>query len=120
MFLSDFQSIRPRFESSQTEALNWLVQAHTIAGACSKELETELFRVGCKSDSISKRGHVLNDFLHHNWDEMQIYRLTEKAAGESLAKRSQVFETEVDLIFDQFYSKGTMGPDDLIHVSCTG
>jgi predicted naringenin-chalcone synthase len=131
MLLANFHSIRPPFESSQKETLDWLVDAHTqsesIKGLSPEELalfkealREKLWHVGCKPDRIGKRGHVLADFLHRDWDKMEIYKLGEFPKGKDLSFRAKVFDTEVDKIFEAYYPDTTSPPDDLIHVSCTG
>lgn len=123
MLLTDFQSIRPLYESTQEETLHWLVDAHVKAEGKEEfraSIKEKLWHVGCKPDRIQKRGHVLADFNHRNWDQMEIYRLDEMPAGKDLSARTKVFQTEVDKIFEEYYPEGSSAPDDLIHVSCTG
>jgi predicted naringenin-chalcone synthase len=117
MLLVDFQSIRPKYETAQQETLEWLIAAHGKAGGSVRE---KLWHVGCKPDRIAKRGHVLADFLHQNWSEMEIYQLDQSSTGKKLSDRMQVFEIEADRVFERFYPEGSEAPDDLIHVSCTG
>jgi predicted naringenin-chalcone synthase len=123
MLLTDFQIIRPRFETKQAETLNWLVEAHVRAEGNESFrpfIKEKIWHVGCKPEHIEKRGHVLHDFLHLNWDEMEVYRLHESPEGKNLSARAKIYQVEVDQIFDQFYAYEMSAPDDLIHVSCTG
>lgn len=130
MILSDFQIIRPSYEIGQEDALNWLLDAHTEAESrisnadkesFRKHLSEKLWKVGCKPDRISKRGHMTPDYLHKNWDQMELYRLTHSPEGENLSIRSRHFGKYVDEIFLQYYpEEQACPPDDLIHVSCTG
>jgi predicted naringenin-chalcone synthase len=123
MLLTDFQMIRPRFEKSQAETLDWLVEAHVKAEGTEAFRETvkaKLWHVGCKPDRIAKRGHVLADFNHLDWNEMEVYRLHEHPTGKDLSTRAKIFSREVDQIFEQYYPENALAPDDLIHVSCTG
>jgi len=123
MLLTDFQLIRPLYEMTQEETLNWLVEAHVKAEgqeAFREVIKEKLWHVGCKPDRIAKRGHVLADFLHLDWDKMEVYRLNENPAGMGLDTRVKIFEAEVDKVFDQYYPEGSAAPDDLIHVTCTG
>lgn len=123
MQLINFQSIRPPFETKQEKTLDWLVEAHVMAEGNSEFRSTireKLWHVGCKPENIEKRGHVLPDFLHTDWETMQIYRLDESPSGRNLGARSKVYEEEVDKIFEAYYPEGSTQPDDLIHVSCTG
>ncbi len=131
MLLCDFQNIRPTFETSQGETLDWIVDAHTQSESSKglNENEISLFRqalkekiwhVGCKPDRIEKRGHILADYLHRNWDKMDVYRLTESPSGKDLSARTKIFEEHVDRIFEEYYPEKSQSPDELIHVSCTG
>ncbi len=124
MFITDFISIRPAYESSQQETLDWFIAAHIAAEngdeAFRLKIEQDLAKYGCKPGRIEKRGHVISDYLHKNWDAMEIFRLKEHASGADLGVRLKLFAFHADRIFDQYYSKELDAPDDLIHVSCTG
>ena len=123
MFLFDFQLIRPPFETLQEDTLDWLACAHAKAEgkeAFRETIKERIWHVGCKPDRIAKRGHVLPDFLHQDWEKMELYRLTEEPSGKNLGARMDIFQTEVEKVFDQYYPEEATPPDDLIHVSCTG
>jgi len=129
MMLSDFQIIRPAYETDQKTTLDWLVDAHTEAeikkghldpATFRLSLQEKLWRIGCKPDRIGKRGHVITDYLHRDWDKMDIYRLSEAPNGRDLSIRSKCFEKEVDHVFETYYPENAIPPDDMIHVSCTG
>ncbi len=129
MRIGDFTSIRPPFETRQDETLQWLVEAHVEAERLSVGLgDTEPFRaeiaervarVCCKADRVGSRGHVLADYLHRQWDEMEIYRLAERPQGADLADRCKAFAVHVDRVLERMYADSEP-PDDLIHVTCTG
>ncbi|VHN99472.1 3-oxoacyl-[acyl-carrier-protein] synthase III C-terminal domain-containing protein [Candidatus Rhabdochlamydia sp. T3358] len=130
--LSQFEIIRPVYESSQEETLHWLIQAHTQSEAYMQgkkaeqlqpftlNLKQKLDHVACKPNRISKRGHVLSDFLHTEWEKMKVYRLEESSFGVDLTTRSKIFSDQVEAAFEQFYPKSAISPDHLIHVTCTG
>ena len=132
MLLSDFHSIRPPYETTQKETLDWLTSAHAMAEALvskgsasemeefKQKLEEKLWHVGCKPDRIAKRGHVVEDYLHQNWNEMEIYRLLENPSGSDLTTRMKHYQESADLILESYYPEGSLPPDDLIHISCTG
>ena len=131
IFLSNFHPIRPPFESSQLETFEWLLDAHCRSeltkGTSDRDvalfrsaLKEKLFRVGCRPEFIEKRGHILPDFFHREWEKMHVYRLTESASGMNLSVRSKLFEEHADKIFDAYYHEKSSPPDHLIHVSCTG
>ncbi|MFI0477580.1 MAG: 3-oxoacyl-[acyl-carrier-protein] synthase III C-terminal domain-containing protein [Candidatus Rhabdochlamydia sp.] len=130
--MSQFEIIRPTYESSQEETLNWLIQAHTQSEAYTQgkqaeqiqpftlNLKQKLDHVACKPNRISKRGHVLSDFLHTEWEKMKVYRLEESSFGVDLTTRSKIFSDQVEAAFEQFYPESATSPDHLIHVTCTG
>ena len=123
IYLSNFVSIRPPYESTQQTTLDWLILAHTEAerreNSSSMHLNDfkasigeKLLRVGCKPDKISTRGHVVQDYLHQDFEKMQI-------PFAPLQVRMKHFEEHADQIFTQFYAT-EVAPDDLIHTTCTG
>lgn len=128
--LSQFQILRPQYESSQQDTLEWVAAAHTKADAIHNKKEEcptfhaafseKLFHVGCKPGTIATRGHVIDDFHHRQWNAMNVYRLEESASGMGMQQRSEIYKGVVDDIFEQFYPEGSAFPDDIIHVSCTG
>jgi predicted naringenin-chalcone synthase len=124
VYISDFHSIRPSFESTQQETLNWLVEAHVAAEkgdvAFRAEMKENLARYGCKPGKIEKRGHVTKDYLHLDWNSMEVFRLNEHKAGADLGVRLKLYGHHADRIFESFYENVTIPPEDLIHVSCTG
>ncbi len=134
LFLTDFFPIRPQYESTQEASLRWMVAAHVQAetllrgvsheseeiGRFQEEFQAKLWRVGCKPEHIHKRGHFLKDFLHDDWNQMEIYRLKESPSGVDLSVRQKIFAQWTDLQFDLCYPEGHAPPEELIHVSCTG
>ncbi|KAG8156035.1 hypothetical protein JTE90_016740 [Oedothorax gibbosus] len=130
--LSQFEIIRPAYESSQEETLSWLIQAHTQSEAYTQgkkaeqiqpftlNLKQKLDHVACKPNRIAKRGHILSDFLHTEWEKMKVYRLEESSFGVDLTTRSKIFSDQVEAAFEQFYPKSAISPNHLIHVTCTG
>jgi len=123
-----FHSIRPPYETKQEETFDWFVEAHAASektkgggdDSFRSALKERLWKVGAKSDCIAKRGHILPDFLHKDWERMEIYRLLESPSGLGLSERMERFRAFVDGLFDSYYPEEAEAPDDLIHVSCTG
>lgn len=127
MILTDFRLIRPPYETSQEEVLEWFVDAHAKSesyqntdSSFREAIKEKFWRVGCKPNHIAKRGHVLEDYRHRDWDKMSVYRLNEGPIGKNLSTRAKVYDEVVDTIFNQYYPDSSSPPDDLIHVSCTG
>jgi predicted naringenin-chalcone synthase len=118
MDLFDFHSIRPPFETSQGDTFEWLVAAHRRSDGT--EVGERLGKVGCKPDRIAKRGCVTRDFLHRDWEKMEIFRLHEVPAGLGLDVRVGIYARHVEQVFEEFYPSEIAAPDDLIHVTCTG
>lgn len=120
MFLKNFSIRRPPYETEQEKAFSWFADAHVKAGAERGAIEALLEKVGCKPEKIHKRGHILPDYLHTNWDKMEVFRLNETPSGRDLAHRMKIFEEWTDSLFEGYYSPSECPPDDLIHTTCTG
>lgn len=120
--LTDFELIRPSFESSQEQTLEWLAKAHAKAqGEASSydAFKNRLFRLGLGSDKIQRRGHVTADCSHENWHDMEVSRLNEKSEGVCLRRRMEIYDRIVSDVFEQFY-RGKKLPNHIIHATCTG
>lgn len=131
--ISDFTICRPQYSSSQKDILDWIVTAHTYSESklneksqedlekFRHEIQERLWHVGCKPNTIFERGHVIPDFMSHNWNSNQVYRLEESPKGVGLQKRLVIHHNIVDQLFDKLYSMNDQSPpEDIIHVSCTG
>lgn len=128
--LYDFKVVRPQFEERQETLLDWLVHAHTQsqmqtssaidAKAFETALREKLFSLGLGENKIQKRGFVLEDFNHRNWDKMDIYPVSSNPQGHGLGKRMALYDRLVSSTFEQIYSSQAPLPAHLIHVTCTG
>lgn len=130
--ISNFQILRPRYETSQQQTLDWLVEAHVKAESIDKKvssdslssfrkiLSSRLHHVGCKPSVIAKRGHDISDFLHLDWREMEIYRLEAQPCGLGLDIRSNTHQKHVESAVENFYAEIDRPPENMLHVSCTG
>src|SRR5689334_21092891 len=100
--ITDFVQAPLQFVSPQASTMDWIVNAHVQAEAVqrgkwsadeqqafSQELRQRLWHVGCKPDTIAQRGHVISDFLHQNWSDMQVYRLDHSPHGQGIQQRLQ-------------------------------
>lgn len=129
MYISNFHIIRPKFESSQEHTLSWLLQAHIKAEQnfsqpfieeFSTTIAEKIEKAACKKQSIQKRGHILDDYLHQDDTKMQIYNLNNAPQGADIGKRLSFYDQTADEVFTNFYPSEATYPDELIHVSCTG
>jgi predicted naringenin-chalcone synthase len=134
MYLSDFFIERPEYETEQAKTLDWIFAAHmkaeetkqgnswhpTEKEAFRAKLKESIARVACKPDRVQKRGHILKDYLHQDWQNMLVYNLEADPAGANLGERLKVYGQSADTIFERFYTDASNPPDDLIHVTCTG
>ncbi|CDR33130.1 3-oxoacyl-[acyl-carrier-protein] synthase III C-terminal domain-containing protein [Criblamydia sequanensis] len=130
--LARFNFKRPPFESSQQSTLNWISASHLRAYGnqyalgenetldFKEKLQERIAKVACKPANIHQRGHVVSDFLHNDWDNMQIYRLKDSSSQVLLGEKQKFHRHHVDKIFIDFYENEIHIPEDLIHVSCTG
>ena len=132
--IGNFRILRPNYEISQEEGLNWISQAHAYSkylennNVINKKTLPELIastanytnRFGCKPDKIANRGSCIPDFLHTNWEEMQFFNLKINKSGSLLQERMKFFSEITSQIFDKFYLEIDSPPKNIIHVTCTG
>lgn len=132
--LGEFRCLRPRHCPSQAETLEWLAAAHVraekhsaaLAGRPFEErtflesMKRRLARFGCAEASIAARGHELDDCSHTRWQEMEVYRLAERASGESMRVRTSVFGRIAREALARLFIEVDAAPQHLIHVTCTG
>lgn len=131
LFVGQFRKVRPAFEKSQEEAIEWLAAAHLAAEQFhystdgGREWSHETFkklisRYGCSPEKIAARGHELSDFSHTHWDEMSVFRIREQAGGLDMAVRQRVYDELVRDKCDALFGSDEQLEQDLIHVTCTG
>ena len=120
MYLSRFQRLAPTYAVPQADGLNWLAHAHARH---SSEVSAERFnkllhRYGCAPDRVQQRHTFLRDFVHQNWDEMQIF--TDPSQAASIDSRMAFFKEALLSPIDRFYPEKTPDFKQWIHVTCTG
>lgn len=135
IILTDFQILRPEYETSQDKILEWLAMAHAKAESLKKkglEVNKEkenidyqtflnrFYHLGCKPNFIHKRGHELSDFLHQNWEEMKLFNLIDADQNANLKERIEFHMQATDKVFEKYYPIRAIAPQHMIHVSCTG
>ncbi len=134
MYLRDFKVIRPNFEESQENLLEWVVSAHVgttmrTNGWSEQDNECQLFtaklrenlmRIGLGQNKIQKRGFQIKDCSHQSWDQMEIYNIAVMPEGYLLDKRMEFFNQACSEVFEQMYGPNDVLPPHLVHVTCTG
>lgn len=122
MFLTDLQIVRPRFERSQEEILDWIASAHGHGKdrSFSDALREKLMSLGLGENKIQKRGYHLPDCSHTNWDKMRIYDVEKSPHGSSIEERMEVFDEAATLMLESLYPEDSPLPSHLIHTTCTG
>jgi predicted naringenin-chalcone synthase len=119
---------------SQATTLEWLALAHTRAEARRaaeegrpfddvaflESITRRLRRFGCGDDKIATRGHETSDCSHQRWSEMEVYRLSERAAGEGMRVRTRAFGRIAAQALSRLFAEVGAPPRHLVHVTCTG
>jgi predicted naringenin-chalcone synthase len=130
--LYDFRVQLPDYHCSQEQGFHWLAASHakaeaTIASATATttdwqaRMEKLVRRFGCSPKHIGQRRSELSDFLHTDWQRMQIFNLEEAAEGKGLNTRNQFFADTANRVVKKFYdNEDDEAPADLLHVTCTG
>ena len=120
-YLSQFHSIRPRYELSQTEALACLVRLrlklNPLPEAWDQEtIEKRIHRFGLASSQIARRGTEIESYLPVNPQGS----LFGEGKIPDLTARMNFFKTRAEEVMEQFYVDVHSKPDHLVHVTCTG
>lgn len=131
--LRDFVVVRPAFEASQSEALEWLAGLHTAAerarsavgvgfdeSAFHARIRKLLYRCGCSPDKISTRGYDIADGNHTAWSDMRIYDVSRSPHGAGALARTEAYARIAGAAVERLYAEEPRAPGDLIHVTCTG
>lgn len=109
--VSGFQSVLPRFCSSQADTLDWLAWAH-------EQPRSAIERFVCQPPAIMSRYHEPDDFLHRDSHRSGLAR----KAGFGMAERMAIYRRSMERVFAILYpdSPDRAPADAIIHVSCTG
>ncbi|HEY6077330.1 MAG TPA: 3-oxoacyl-[acyl-carrier-protein] synthase III C-terminal domain-containing protein [Polyangiaceae bacterium] len=83
-------------------------------------MKRRLGRFGCGPDKIATRGHFTDDCSHLRWDEMEVYRLTDRGGAAGMRARTKAFGRIAGAAFSQLFAETHAPPRQLIHVTCTG
>jgi len=125
--------VRPAYEASQTEALEWLAGLHTAAErsrsgaesgfddrAFQARIRKLLYRYGCSPERIATRGYDIADGNHTVWGDMRIYDVDRRPEGAGALARTQAYAHIATAAVERLYAEEATPPADLIHVTCTG
>src|SRR5690348_11217886 len=99
--LSNFEILRPDYEVSQEEALEWIANAHSKAEAekngwdashpslqeFHQNIRERIFKIGAGPNKVHKRGIQFRDVFHSDWNEMEIYQLQKSPEGSGHGER---------------------------------
>lgn len=109
-YLKDFHILRPSFETSQSELLNYLKETHTqsVGELESTRIKRWIDKFCCRESFISKRGHSTFEPQKVDWKKW------------GFKERSSAFSGHSEEIFEKFYHGKNCPPDHLLHVTCTG
>lgn len=130
--LTRFIATPPPYTITQARSLEWLAAAHAASEATTKGLDPartqrvaervrrSLERCACSPEHIHQRAHSVPDVESFRFDENELYDVEHHPHGKGTAARMQVFARVVDDYFTHAYAGEPVGPDDLVHVTCTG
>ncbi len=131
VILKGFSAVLPPYHRPQEEGFDWLVEAHARAAASSEGREDSLEkwrgrisrmvrRYHCAAEHIGRRRSNLEDFMHTDWQRMEIFNLLESPQGKGLAARSSFYAKTANRVVEELFAGDIEPPSDLLHVSCTG
>jgi predicted naringenin-chalcone synthase len=131
VFIKGLVAELPRYCRPQQEAFEWLAAAHARAAATESRREDSLAkwqdratqlvrRYSCSEEHIGWRRSEIADFMHTDWDRMQIFNLHENPRGHGLGVRNAFYAETANRTVETLFAGDSEAPSDLLHVSCTG
>jgi predicted naringenin-chalcone synthase len=126
VILTDFKVHLPRFHNSQNQIVQWTQECHEESEKFSKTpsavpIAKFFKRYAVKENQIAQRYYECPDALKHNWNEHEIYKITEDTPfGVNTSARHDFYLKKSVEAFENFYSPTCEKPDHIIHVTCTG
>lgn len=125
--------VRPSYEATQSEALEWLAALHTAAEqarsapgsgfderAFTARIRKLLYRYGCSPEKIATRGYEIADGNHTSWGDMRIYDVARRPEGAGALARAEAYARIAGSAVERLYDASATPPRDLVHVTCTG
>ncbi len=121
--ISNFEMIEPKYFLTQEQACNWTSLVHKASASFDPEadlqrLEVLQRRYGIKEKQIAFRRFEVDDVLKTDTKDMKIY--DHSPQGTDIKSRTQFFFDKSNQVFQSFYKDKAQGPEQLIHVTCTG
>lgn len=115
--LHSFKSILPRFQGSQSDLVEWIVNVHyqsmELADLPDRDRLKNILKRFCVSEKqIEKRFYEI--------DREFIYKLSENAlSGTDIGVRHEFYKERSLEVIQEMYTNAEI-PEHLIHVTCTG
>src|SRR5579872_5076583 len=122
--LTNFYSVRPRYELPQEHLLEWLARYHAQARGqsphndCASKNKSLFDRYGCGPHRIASRGSDISDFNIFDTETNELYRARDHANIGT--RRTAAYERISLEHVKKLYEGVTSPPDHMLHVTCTG
>jgi len=133
VYLNRIQTVEAPFRLDQKDAIAWLmkalersaIDAEKSVPATARALH--LYERFLGNSSIRSRRSVLPDFLHSDWESMELFKADTRYDGSAsswpsppLEKRMQIFARNALTMAQTAFQEVTEAPSTVIEVSCTG
>lgn len=133
--LSNFEIVNPKYFLKQSQIIKWSAETHLKyedalgsldAKANKKDDLNKIFeRFSCSEEKISQRGFEVPDPLQDAPEHQKLLSLLfQEGMNEHhsahIGDKAKFFLERSGEIFEKFYPKDSLAPDQLIHVTCTG
>ncbi len=130
-YLNRVHPIAAPHKVAQKDGIAWLMRATARAAGenLNKRVERalDLYERFLKQNFLQYRSTVLGDYTHQHWEEMQLFRETERPDGSlapwyapPLERRMDIFASQSLLMTEKAFPEHTLSPSSIIEVSCTG
>lgn len=133
VYLNHVQTVQAPFRVDQKDAIAWLMKALQRSANEAEKSEAptmralHLYERFLTNSNIMSRRSVLPDFLHNDWQKMELFKADSRFDGSAsswpsppLEKRMQIFAKNALAMAQSAFQEVTEAPSTLIEVSCTG
>jgi predicted naringenin-chalcone synthase len=122
-YLHSFRSLFPPHSRSQEDLVSWMLRAHERTSTLRGEgaIRPEVLERFCLRPLQVGQRYFECDEIDGDWEDHEIYRLTEESPqGSDLMVRNLFYKKVALRVLGEIYDDCPDLPDHLIHVSCTG
>ncbi|MBC7658711.1 MAG: hypothetical protein H7249_03300 [Chitinophagaceae bacterium] len=127
-YLQNIKTIAPQFEVPQSQGIAWIMKALQRTDVSPEAFRAlNLYERLLSNDSIQFRRSVLEDYMHHDWSNMLLFKPSARIDGSlapwsqpPLQDRMKIYVEAARALAREAFSPADKAPAYIIDISCTG